>query len=353
MPSRDGEEFDAVRKGVRRVSDLDTLKTAILSLGGPIHAVLDGAQFENLPDTLMLTGLRHRCLFLDRGDNHPDRLVTAPYLVWLGDEEVDGPVQADSSLQRGLERLFSRLATGRSLVFWKTMGGGESLFRHLRGLNRVLVPVNANSDAEPLVGDHRSDDAYEAVLFRHADANALMQVVPSLDPIQLNRLLGPADMLVFMPDALDEAGGGGAPVKRLQRQEGWPAYRPGMLKIEQQQYEVMRHSRLDRSRRRLMSYLRDCAPDETEGLDDDQLYRAVVVAERSGRGLGLRSEAAHGQWAFLMLTTGGQIQEGELVRHAIGRSPDPDRAVTQVLREMIRQSHADAAPPSPGTRRAW
>lgn len=46
-------------------------------------AVLDGAQFDNLPDALREGEFVARSLYLDRGDNNPDQVIIAPHLVLL------------------------------------------------------------------------------------------------------------------------------------------------------------------------------------------------------------------------------------------------------------------------------
>ncbi len=166
------------------MSQIDALRTAILSLDGPLFAVLDGAQFENLPQTLLFAGIEARCLYLDRGDNHPERLVTAPYMV-------------DLAQVGGVDRLLSIVSSPRQLALWQCPAGHDALYRHLRGLNRVLVPLDVPKP--PAAGEDDEMQTHEAVLFRHADANALDQVVPALGAVEMARVMGPAERLVFLP----------------------------------------------------------------------------------------------------------------------------------------------------------
>jgi hypothetical protein len=303
------------------MSQIDALRTAILSLDGPVFAVLDGAQFENLPETLMFAGIEARCLYLDRGDNHPERLVTAPYMV--------GPLEGAT-----LDRVLSALPKTSAAVFWECPDGADALYRHLRGLNRVLVPLDVPKI--PAASEDGELQTHEAVLFRHADSNALDQVVPALGTVEMARVMGPAERLVFLPE-------GEARPKSVRSDPNWPRPVPGMLRIEAAQYSQMRNARLHRSRLTVARYLRDCAPDETADMSDDELFDAVLACERSGSQLGLRSEAAQAQWAFLMVTTGGEIEKGELVRRAVGRSHDPDKAVGDLMQEMVNLSQADQA----------
>ena len=321
------------------MSEIDALRQALLRLQGPLFAVLDGAQFPDLPDTLMRSGLRHRCLYLDRGDNHPERLLTAPSMVELADRAESFSYEGSFVAQENLDRLLELLPSARAATFWECPDGGDRLYRHLRGLNRVLVPrakQSVDRETGPIEGTH------EAVLFRHADANVLIQVIPALDERQLARLLGPARLLAFLPERQEASEATDKRVKAVHRDANWLVPLPGMLRIEAYQYEAMREARLQRSRLRLVAYLRDCAPEETAGLDDRAMMQRVLLAEKSGRDLGLRSEAAHGQWAYLMMATGGRIQEGEPVREAIRRSRDPDEGINQLMQEMVRQARAQA-----------
>ncbi|MEO0866318.1 MAG: hypothetical protein AAFY39_17465, partial [Pseudomonadota bacterium] len=57
--------------------------------GVPVSCVLDGAQFDHLPNQLADRDLPSRSLYLDRGDNHPQRIITAPQVVLLADETED------------------------------------------------------------------------------------------------------------------------------------------------------------------------------------------------------------------------------------------------------------------------
>lgn len=62
-----------------------SLEDALLALDyktAPVFAVLDGAQFDNLPQELLLGDFVSRPLYLDRGDNNPEQIVTAR--IWSG-----------------------------------------------------------------------------------------------------------------------------------------------------------------------------------------------------------------------------------------------------------------------------
>ncbi len=50
--------------------------------------------------------------------------------------------------------------------------------------------------------------------------------------------------------------------------------------------------------------------------------------------------------AFLMATTGGEIEKGPPVRRAIAEAPDPDAAIGAMMREMTRLAEEQAALPT-------
>lgn len=167
----------------------------------PVFAVLDGAKFDDLPYSLMRLGLVHRPLYVDRGAQTRDFDQTAPRLVWL-DQTADSP---DWSVDRPcspqvvaqvLDMLEKNLSAG---VFWICAAGGNSLYRHLRRINMVRVPASSlPEDSRPR---HQSSD-WQAMLFRHADANVLAQVLPCLGEARRSSFLGPAQAIHFAPDTV-------------------------------------------------------------------------------------------------------------------------------------------------------
>jgi hypothetical protein len=136
-----------------------------------------------------------------------------------------------------------------ALVFW--IGGAdlthERLFKHLRSLNKVLVPQ-----------EHGKADELEAVIFRHADGNVLASVLPVLDEARFARLFGPALALTFhAPDFPDE--------------QGWPVRRavlplpaanppPGMLALTQSQLSILDDGRMDTVVQRIVKEVEASSP---------------------------------------------------------------------------------------------
>lgn len=68
------------------------------------------------------------------------------------------------------------------------------------------------------------------------------------------------------------------------------------------------------------------------------MRRHVLTSDRTGRELGLASEVAHGDWAYLMLMTHGRVNRSEPARRFIAsgeRSPD-----AQVRRLLLYREEA-------------
>jgi hypothetical protein len=169
----------------------------------------------------------------------------------------------------------------------------------------------------------------EMVIFRHADANVMMQTIPALNEAQVARLFGPASTIIFAPD---EVWGGG--IKRARWGSDIAAPR-GLLTLDRDAMSAMSASRLDVSRKRIMTYLRSADP-ENNNLSDAELRRKVLFYEAQGQKLGLRSERAHGQWAFLMSSSNGAIGEEEEIKSALKSSRDADQTLKQIMEAMVK-----------------
>lgn len=297
----------------------------------PFFAVLDGAQFDDLPAELRAERFQTRSLYLDRGDNAPERLVTAPQMVWLGETGEDRRAPADV-----VPALLDLIGERTAAVFWQCEAtgdaGGETLYRHLRGLNMVRLPQPGTTarDSGP--------DTHETVTFRHADGAALRKVAAALEPRNRARLCGPAERLVF-PALM-----AGEPLlARLHREADWPAPYRGLLTINHAEQIRMQSMELEESRRRVALYLKDQCQPELEGQSDGQVLEQVIAAETTGRELGLKSEGAHAQWAYLHVTTEGTMASGGPVREAIKGSHNPDFALRDLVRQMLLAAKAEGA----------
>lgn len=178
---------------------LQRLRPLLSNSARTFFAVLDGAQFEDLPASLLEVGLTGRPLYRDRGDNDADRIRTAPQLISIGhphERSDDVPEAHRSPKQEGLlDRLLDLVNSRPAVVFWKCSKGEDVLYRHLRGINMIRLP----RAGKPAFED--ANDTHALQLFRHADCNVLVQVLPVLDEHQFARMLGPAEALYFCPDA--------------------------------------------------------------------------------------------------------------------------------------------------------
>jgi hypothetical protein len=117
-----------------------------------------------------------------------------------------------------------------------------------------------------------------------------------------------------------------------------------MFKISKQQLAGLRAGMLEQSRRRVLAYLRETAPDLTCERDNASLYALVLDYEASGRAVGLRSEQAHAKWAYLMLTTGGEF-DAPPVRAALAdpEQGSADLALDLIMAAMVELESSDPA----------
>ncbi|NTJ44616.1 DUF4123 domain-containing protein [Agrobacterium larrymoorei] len=379
---------------------LSTVSELVSDADKRVYAVMDGAQFNDLPSLLKHINVSHRPLYRHAGGDY-SVILGGPWLIDpyqpamprqdgeplfdhdgadMSDEELaqrsaalsermvsslNGgdltgggmlPVnEADPSTVISRLRNLVQLNDGKpALVFWcgDEKLSAEELYRHLRGLNRILVPrVWRDSPASvdgPRVtnevefaaaGDGSSSENEQAasgelVIFRHADANVMMQTIPALNEIQVARLFGPTSSIIFAPD---EAWGGG--VKRARRGSDLVSHR-GFLTLDRDAMAAMSASRLEVSRKRVMAYLRDTDP-ENNNLSDAELRKKVVFYEAHGQELGLRSERAHGQWAFLMSSSNGAIGDEHEITSALRSSRDADQTLDQIMDAMVKIGQAE------------
>ena len=374
---------------------LSAVTELISDAGKRVYAVMDGSQFNDLPSLLKQINVSHRPLYRHTGSDY-SIILGGPWLInpyqaavpkrgpepfsdendsEMSNEELaqrsaalseqmvsslnDGdptgggmlPVnESEPSLANARLRKLVQLSDGKpALVLWSgdEQLSAEQLYRHLRGLNRILVPKvwrdgSASGDG-PRVGNEielaaagdgasaqsEASASDEMVIFRHSDANVMMQTIPALNEIQVARLFGPASSIIFAPD---EVWGGG--VKRARRGSDIEPPR-GFLTLDRHAMAAMSASRLEVSRRRVMAYLREADP-ENNNLLDAELHKKVLFYEEHGKELGLCSERAHGQWAFLMSSSNGAIGDEQEVISALKLSGDADKTLDQIMVAMVK-----------------
>lgn len=164
-------------------------------------ALIDGVHFEKLPTQLAERDLKGQPLYLEGPDR--DAVDSGPFLV-------------DAATPAKLAAVLALVRSKPAVVFWSWGGGQPSLYRHLRSLTMVEIPLSG--DPEP-------------VLFRLADPRALALVLPVLTLEQLARFTGAASQVVFARDD-------GAPVT-LARTRADPA--TGFLRLSREQYGRVAH----------------------------------------------------------------------------------------------------------------
>lgn len=298
-------------------SATNTVQSALKALPGDVFAVIDGAQFNDLPSSLAGASLAFDPLFLE--GVHPSSRATGPHLVAL-------PEDSDIDLLLGV------LQNRSAAVFWSWPGGQDALFRHLRGLNMVQIPCTPLVDTP----NNLQRDNVETVFFRHYDPNVLVALWPLLDAAQMSRLLGAAQALVV--DAQDFASRG-----KLSRPGALPLASAGMLRLSDEQYEALSDRLAKRDHNRMRRYLKRNPP-PTGPLDERKMDQIIAQSAQTGRKMGLRTEQGQARWAYLMQITDGKVAHMPDVQALMGRpGADPDRDVSKLL-DIITASLRAKAP---------
>jgi hypothetical protein len=96
-------------------------------------------------------------------------------------------------------------------------------------------------------------------------------------------------------------------------------------------------ARLERSNRRIMTYLRDAAPEQTGGINDTALLKQTSGFVGEAHQYGIRSEAALGKYCYLQTITGGQAgsQSGVREYFASKDGVSMDDKVALLLKSVI------------------
>lgn len=298
IPVLDLPDIDAVAR---------TLAAALDSAPHPLHAVLDGALFDDLPGDLLRAGFSSRSLFLEHGDEEVER--AGPWLLTLDSARARDHAQALAVAQP-------------CAVFWSCPEGEMALWRHLRTINEALIPVeSAVAESAPA-----ANPAFERVMFRHWDPNVLAAVMPLLDEAQFARMFGPASHIVINgPDT------GG--LKRVPRPENLPPPPHGPLRLSQQQMEGLKEAVVHSSRLRIARFLRRNVPDHFSGIDDEFLWATALASESSADGLGIETERGRARWAYVMMLSDGRAADIAEVRGFIRNGPaGPDAQVSALMK---------------------
>ena len=299
------------------LGDEGRMVAVVARMPTPVFAVVDGGHFDDAAAALEAAGLGARSLFL--GDATRDVQRHGPWLVPLA-----GAATAD----------VLRVTAGKPApVFWSCSAGEGALHRHLRTLNQALIPAWAARGAAG--SETAADERAELALFRHLDPNVLGGLLPLLDADQFVRVFGPADELAF--DTPDHGG-----LKRAMPVEGVAPHGPLQLRTEQML--ALAGRRQAASDRRVAQFLRGAVPDETAQHTDAQLAAEVVRLRQSSVAMGLREEPAQAWWAYLMLSTGGEIGQNARVTGYLARGTVPataDARMTRLRDGVVLLAHSD------------
>ena len=318
------------------------LKAALGKASHPVYAVLDGAKFDNLPDLLFDHDFSHKPLYQDMGSEIREIAQTTPQFIrfdkWAYWENDLTPAQR-------LDALLELLDDTSAAVFWEYKGEPKRLFRHLRTINNVMIPRDADTPPlpDPLDPDgetYGNTATHQQVLFRHADANVMAQVLPCLSDPQITRVMGPASGLIFAPDP--EWAAGEDIMTVTNPKDTYNARHP--LKLNNPDMDRIENRRLNGIRRQIALYLRKYAPNETKLLGNDALMDQVIYAENVGNKIGFKDHSSFELFTLLGVLTKGEIFKNKQVLRDLEDRYLPDKKI-----ESVFENHASIPVPKQET----
>jgi hypothetical protein len=296
-----------------------TLQATLGEMPQPLFAVLDGALFDDLPGDLLSAGFSCRSLFLEHGDKEVER--AGPWLFALDNERARAHAEALALAQP-------------CAVFWSCPEGEMALWRHLRTLNEVMIPIENSAREET---DQPAQ--YERVMFRHWDPNVIAQVLPVLDENQFVRFFGPGTRLVVAP-GVDWARSITV-AARPEKIEGTP----GLLKLSLSAIRQIETSRIGARNRRIVNYLRKTLPPSFSSFTDSDLSRETEASLLGAARYGVTQQAALSRWSYLYIVTGGAVSTDKNVEkfmHSSEFTGSPDQKVRQIMTATIHGLKAKA-----------
>ncbi|MDT0682641.1 DUF4123 domain-containing protein [Roseicyclus sp. F158] len=161
----------------------DRLGDALRRLPGRLFAVLDGANYPDLPGRLREVGLDYFALYGEETDA-PD-IRYGPHLVVCPSAFA-------------VEQVRDVSAGTPTVVWWAWPDEGSetevAVWRHMRRLSVVDVPVGRDEEmiGPPRHGAVTGSGPEEPVFLRHADADVVAALVDVLEPEQTAQLFGEA-----------------------------------------------------------------------------------------------------------------------------------------------------------------
>lgn len=282
-------------------------RAALDTLSGPLFAVLDGGQFDDLEDELADAGITSRSLFLSGGDE--DMRRDGPWLVALNNRKTSTRIE-----ELALEKPCA--------VFWSCPEGEQALWRHLRSINEIMIP---DDRIEGNDGKSGTPVKYERVLFRHWDPNVLGSILSLLNAEQFARVFGPANGIIM--NATDYGG-----LKRAPRPNDLPLPNPGLLQIDPEQVEDLKEAMLHSSRLRIARYLKGNIPPHFSGITDEFVWGTTLASEQTADELGILTERGRARWSYVMMMSDGKAADIPEVRNYIKDGNDsPDNRVKSLI----------------------
>ncbi|MBD8688224.1 MULTISPECIES: hypothetical protein [unclassified Rhizobium] len=358
----DGSQFDDLPKLLKAAN---VSHRPLYRYGGGDYTVIVGGPWlidpyqAALPKTIDQTLVDEGADYISDEDLEAHSAALSANMVSAleaGDATGGGMLPAQFSHAPGLviERLrqIVALCDGKpAAVFWsgERSLNSEDLYKHLRGLNRISVPKNWKDNQSPnevsrvrndeevaTAGDvwpseHLTSAGQEMVIFRHADANVMMQMIPALDEAQLARLFGPATQIIFAPD---KVWGGG--VKRARQASSAQHHGKDVLRLSPVQIKNISLLRDEVSSQRISHYLERNASSHLRHLKQQDRDRWIASHMTEARSLGVRSEADLGRWCYLQAIAKGQLmrQPGVVEYMRNGGEHAPDTKVRLLFRSV-------------------
>lgn len=289
------------------------LGTIVDNTAVPHFVVIDGGKFDDLPSYLTQAGIYARSLFLDHRNKSFQQ--SGPWFFPL--DSINARRHAEAL---ALEKPCA--------VFWSCAEGELALWRHLRTINEVLIPIGRGGES----GKHADRSGFERVLFRHWDPNVLMQVLPTLDQGQFARFFGPATQVDFLPG---EAWGGRL-TSSHRPEPAMPSHGP--LRLDSHAIAQIEATRKAVQQETIVNYLKTTLPPLKEPPDDNNLRNGVVAAVSGAEAFGISDQPALCRWAYLYFVSGGAINSDANISKFM-RSKDfkanPNEKVRQIMDAMI------------------
>lgn len=253
------------------------LRATFAAFAGHGFAVIDGAQFRDLPAELRRERLFARSLFLDHVDAEMQK--AGPWLVSLG------------QAPQATDQVFAVVGEKPAVVYWDCAAGGAVLYRHLRSINMVCIPIwVAEGKDEP---SSPAEYVNRRVFFRHFDPRVLGALMPCLDAAQFARFLGPTREVAFF--ATDFGG-----LRRIVDNIDLPPAPPGPLTIRSERIRVMLDRRLQVSRTRIRLFIKNNMSAHLANLSDEDLTDCIISAEKMGKYSDAQTEEKIGRLALVI-----------------------------------------------------